>query len=281
MTVTRTYEVYVKKESKENKDPRIEGIKILVVVVATWYEGTTPEGLPIEHLDEAIAGYVVLLRNTYGKESVTVVGAGYDADAGVVLPGGSVRIRKKDLRTGKDKYDYTERTILTVDEVLGLLRFEKGEGAKYDQIHFCGHGGPYDPEKNIPGGMTFETDTGYSGFPERDSDWWKRVVPGKMQSEEEGVAREWWPVKEEGEPVKGFVEDVKIVLAACFSCTGSMKALFEKAVGSGNVHCCKRRIEFGVPEKDAEGNIIMKDWYEYDQTIQDVAGFLGITKAGR
>ncbi len=277
LTVTFTKEFYFKKEGAEAKDPRLEGIKILVVVVSTWFEGTTPEGLPIEHLDEAIASYVVLLQNTYRKDSVTVVGAAYDAEAGVFTPSGGVKLRR--LVGGKREYDYRERTILTLEEVLGLLGFEKGKGEAYDQIHFCGHGAPYNPEKNIPGGMTFETDTGHSGFPKRGTDWWKEDVPEKMASEEEGVARGWWPIKEGGEPVKGFVKDVKIVLAACFSCTGSMAKLFENAVGSGNVHCCEGEINFGVPEKDTQGNIIMKDWFEYDETIQAIATFLGITEA--
>lgn len=271
MTVTFTKEVTIKTASDDYKDPRIEGIKVLVVVVSTDFIPTTPGAADIEDLAEAIRGYAVLLQNTYGEENVRVVGAGYDADAGKTL-------RRKDLRTGDYKYDYSKRTILTVDEVLGLLNFEKGEGEKYDQIHFCGHGGPYDSEKNIPGGTLFEIDTGQSGFPEPGSHWWQRVVSEDMQSEDESLARESWPIKEENEPVKGFTTVVKIVLAACFSCTGSMKALFEKAVGKGNVHCCKGRIEFGVPEKDAKENIIMKDWYEYDQTIQDIARFLGIPK---
>ncbi len=279
MTITYEEEVTVKSTSRAGgkKDPRLEGIEILVVVVSTWYEGTTPEGLPIEDLEEAIKGYVVLLQNTYGEDAIKVVGAGYDANEGVFTPSGGVKLRRKvGGKEGKHEYYYKERTILTLDEVLGLLKFEKGEGHKYDQIHFVGHGAPYNPEKNIPGGVTFRTDTGYSGFPEPGSHWWKEDVFEEMESEEKGVARRWWPIKQEGETVKGFVEDVKIVLAACFSCTGSMKALFEKAVGSGNVHCCPGKIEFGEPEKDAEGNIIMKDWSEYHGTIQAIAGFLGI-----
>lgn len=279
MTITYEEEVTFNKTSGAAvaKDPRLEGIRILVVVVSAVYEGTTPEGLPIEDLEEAIKGYVVLLQNTYGEDAVKVVGAGYDANEGVFTPSGGVKLRRTvGGKGGEHEYDYKERTILTLDEVLGLLKFEKREGHQYGQIHFVGHGAPYDPEKNIPGGITFRTDTGYSGFPERGSDWWKEDVFEGMESEETGVAREWWPIKQEGEAVKGFVEDVKIVLAGCFSCTGSMKALFENAVGSGNVHCCAGKIEFGEPEKDAEGNIIMEDWSEYHETIQAIARFLGI-----
>jgi hypothetical protein len=277
LTTTYTKEFYFKKEGGEAKDPKLEGIKILIVVVSTWYEGTTPEGLPVADLTEAIKGYVVLLQNTYGEGSVTVLGAGYDADAGVFTPSGGVKLRKS--VGGKRAYDYRERTILTLEEVLGLLGFEEGKKEAYDQIHFCGHGAPYDPETNISGGMTFETDTGYGGFPDRGTDWWKEDVPEEMESEKEGEARAWWPIKEEGKEVKGFVETVKIVLAGCFSCTGSMKGLFENAVGSGNVHCCKGVIKFGIPEYDAAGNIIMRDWYEYDETIQAIARFLGIPEA--
>jgi hypothetical protein len=299
LTITYEEEVTFKSTSGAGgkKDPRLEGIEVLVVVVTTWYEGTTAAGAPIEDLTEAVEGYVVLLRNTYGEKNVRVVGAGYDAGKAEDLrakKGSKLQpfhspveetwregmgLEVREYEPGVSVGDFTNRKSITWEEVLDLFDLEEEAKNKYDQIHFVGHGDrpKGEGEGRIPGGMIFQTHTGHHPpvIKKKDGEW-----EGDLAKLSETIH---WPLKED-EDVKGYVGDVKVVLAGCFSCSGRMKEMFGVALGDTNVHCVPGKIFYAEPEKDAagktkrdeEGNVIMKGWYDYDETIQGIARFLGI-----
>lgn len=245
-----TKEIYLrmKRRPYEYSPVRIDGVKVLVIVVSD-FGGFEPD----------VRNYILLLKATYGERNVTVSGAGHRREVKTGLPSRytlderglpvrhEITLELSDC-TRKDRLSSKEVVSLLADEVYA----ERWVG-KYDQVHFVGHG--FEPPFRKEGFIFFE-DGKRKSFDEVKGDWSEDISA--------------WPLRGEG---------TKIVLAGCYTERGGMKAFLELVVGVGNVFGVSG--DFFCECKKEQEKYVALDWYHEDQkaVIGQIGDFLGIAGA--
>jgi hypothetical protein len=248
MTQTTTEEIYIRKKLiRDDYSPRrIEGVKVLVVVVSKF--GEEPD----------VRNYILLLKATYGEGNVTVSGADYVRE---VKTGVKTYTFDEGTPVGREApvelSDYTGRHKLSSKDVLRLLADELNLDqwvGKYDQVHFVGHGFRPSSDKE---GLMFWEDGEEKSFDEVKRGWKKNISA--------------WPVKAEG---------TKIVLAGCYTERGGMKAFLELVVGEGNVFGVSGDFFCDCKELEHKKYVAL-NWYHEDQeaVVGRIGDFLGVSEA--
>jgi len=253
MVATITKELYLRKKglTDDYSPRRIEGVKVLVIVVSD-FGGFKPD----------IDNYIMLLKTTYGDGNVAVSGTGYQRE---VKTGISTYTfdEKGTPVTGEatiELSDYTGRHKLSSKDVLSLLADEMSVEqwvGKYDQVHFVGHG--FTPSSDQEG-LIFWEDGEQKSFDEVKQGWKKDIRA--------------WPVKGEG---------TKIVLAGCDTERGGMEAFLELVVGEGNVYTVHGDFfcDCWKPNPNKPDEVVALNWYHEKQepVIARIADFLGVSEA--